>query len=231
MTDSREHLPVGWKSLPSPFVAEAGIRRDEQGLVLIPYRRLDGSTHNRQVVAPSGRVWWERAGLRLMIFGAETLADDAARRALFVCEGAPDCLAMRAAYGEIEPTKEIEGYDAIAVPGANTWRSVYDVPLPAELDWRPLIRQYGIVYAMGDGDPAGRELNWQIKCDIPGTRPVAIPDGEDCRSLLQQDGQAALDALLDDADRWARVNNAFSSAATYAEWLSLARGGEAADAA
>jgi len=177
-------IAVGWKGLSTAVLNEAGVERDLEGLVWIPYRLPDGALYAHRVVAPSGRRWWKPGDGRPVIpFGLESLTDPPTDRGLLVAEGESDALALRAAFEW--------GYDVLGVPGASTWRR----------GWVRYLLPYAVVYVLGDGDDAGRRLAGTVKRDVPRARIVYLPAGEDARSLLQDDdGWWRLERLLEQAD-------------------------------
>lgn len=190
-------IAVAWKGLPRCVLAEAGVEvRD--GLVRVPYRDIEGATHNVRLFAPPGRCWWERTGLPLRPFGLETLRRPPHDRGLLVAEGESDALALRASFSW--------GYDVLGVPGATSWHR----------EWRSYAEPYAAVYALGDGDEAGRRLAASVRRDVPRARIVPIPADEDARSLLQREGPGALDWLLEEADRLARLERELLGEAAYA---------------
>ena len=186
MTPSPRDTTAGWKNLPTFVLNEARITRDAGGVVSIPYFRASGKLHNLQLVAPSGRAWWKHAGRRLLPFGLESLTDPPHDLGLLIGEGVSDALALRVAYQW--------GYDVIAIPGANTWRR----------DWLLWLDPYRVVYVLSDGDPAGDSLAAAIERDRPDVRIVRMPRGLDARAVLQSEGPAALDLLLEQSDVEAR---------------------------
>lgn len=194
---------VAWKDLPPEILAEAGVTVDARGRARVPYRLADGTSYVHKVF-PSharARAWYEPAGLDLIPFGLETLPTDpvrASRSVLLVGEGESGTLALRWAFGG-QATPPVEAYYVLGIPGAGCWRP----------EWRSLLERFGLVYLLGDGDDAGRGLNWSIMRDLPLARPVRLPEGEDERSLLQRDGDRALDVLLDEADRMAALKVIF----------------------
>jgi 5S rRNA maturation endonuclease (ribonuclease M5) len=117
-------------------------------------------------------------------------------RALLIAEGESDALALRAAF-------QVE-WDVLGLPGATSWRS----------EWRDHVAPYDFVYVLADGDEAGRRLAWRIRHDIAHARICDMPDGEDARSLIQRQSPGCVQALLESADRDARINDLFPAATT-----------------
>ena len=176
-------IAVGWKGLSTCVLAEAGVERDEVGLVRIPYRTAAGELWAHRVVAPSGRRWWAPGDGRPVIpYGLEALTDPPTDRGLLIAEGESDALALRRFFGW--------GFDVLGIPGSSTWRA----------SWSEYIDPYELVYVVGDGDDAGRRFAWAVKADVPRARVLTLPDGEDARSLIQSADPCAIDRLLDEAD-------------------------------
>jgi len=114
----------------------------EGGLVVVPYRTSAGELYADRVIAGSGRRWWSPGDGRPVIpFGLDRLERLAFRRyrALAICEGESDALALSAAF-------KGDGVDVLGVPGAGTWKP----------EWAVHAVGYSAVYVAGDGDAAGR---------------------------------------------------------------------------
>jgi hypothetical protein len=156
-------------------------------------------------------------------FGLETLPpmERRGRAALAICEGESDALAFREAYAGVAGNTWIQRHVVIAVPGASSWRP----------DWAHHLDGFDVIYVLGDGDRAGRRLDWAVRRDVPHARLVSFRDGDDVRRVLQRDGHRALDPYLARADRDACVDAAFTAARTLDEWERLLRGEEIPDAA
>jgi hypothetical protein len=199
---------TGWKGIDPAILRDAGVT-ELDGRVRVPYRRTDGTEHNAKLFASSGRSWWEHAGRELIPFGLERLAPraEARYRALLVAEGESDSLALRERFGQ--------GADVLGVPGARTWRR----------EWRSCLEGYALVYTLGDGDEAGRELNAKVKLDVPWSRSVWLPEGEDARSMLERD-PAELDELLTQANENAHLEAALLLAQDVDTAETLLRGDE-----
>jgi DNA primase len=155
--------------------------------------------------------------LPLIPWGLETLHDVRDRRAIVVTEGESDCLSVRATIAAIEPSTELEGVDVIALPGSKTWHA----------EWVEYLAGYATVYIAADGDQAGREMTAAILADYPSARPVLLPEGIDCRELLQRYGPDALDDYFVAADRKADedvlLRRVFSEAGSLAEACAMLR--------
>jgi len=202
-----------WKGVDARVLDAAGVTLCANGVARIPYRRLDGSFFRARFRAPSGRAWWG-PGSGILPFGIETLATvrDSAAAMVFVAEGESDALALREAFaGASDGSVE---FRAVGLPGALSWRP----------EWRFYVEQFPIVYLVGDGDEPGRQMIDRVVVDVPWARPVFLPGGEDCRSVLQRDGARAVDSLLADADWRVTLWAAWRLAGSLAELEALLRG-------
>lgn len=202
MAPTSADTPHTWKGVEGvPVLEDAGVVVGADGTVRIPYRWPGGETHVTRAYAQCGRCWWEPAGRALIPLGLERVRRGLAAhaRALLIAEGESDTLALRAAYGGTEAGHEVRGIDVVGVPGARTWQ-------PA---WRAWVESYPLLYVLGDGDDAGRELNAAVKRDVPWARPVWLPEGDDVRAVLERGGPRALDPYLRRADEDAHLWAAF----------------------
>jgi hypothetical protein len=194
----------GWKGLSRNVLEAAGVTETDEGLTAIPYRAVDGHTLRTRLVAPSsGRRWWASDVEGVHLFGAETLAGASPETPVLVCEGESDALAAR----EHLPT-----FLALGSPGARAFRA----------EWRALFERFPFVYAIGDGDDAGRDFAWRVRSAVPWTRPFVCPEGRDIRDLLQAGDRAIVLELLAEADFHARLEEAVLRApdlATCIDWL------------
>ena len=208
---------MSWKGIAANVLERAGVREQDGLAARVPYRLPGGAEHAAKIFG-SGRRWWERPGVDLILFGLETLPRNpefAAHCGILLCEGESDALASREAFAVSEQPDVVAWY-AIALPGSGTWRR----------SWRSHLLPFPLVYLLGDGDRAGRAMNARIKRDVPWARPVWLPEGEDVRSILQGYGPRALDGLLDAADADARLAAAFVLAHDLTTFEALLRGEE-----
>jgi hypothetical protein len=156
--------------------------------VRIPYRRPDGSEWNARIVTATNRRWWERAFADCqgdpIPFGVERLpsAAVAACSVLLIAEGESDALALRHAYPDIY---------VLGIPGSGNWRSA----------WAEYASAFAQVYIVGDGDPAGVNMNRRVLEDVPDAVIVRLPVGDDARSILQSHGRGRMDELVAEADK------------------------------
>lgn len=207
MSPRSDPVAVDWKGISAVALWEAGVTRDRRGLVRVPYCGVDGKTLKAKVFAPNGRTWWSPVGVDQVPLGLEMIGLPGRRedRTLIIAEGEGDCFAVREALAE-----DIGGYpiDVIGLPGAGTWQP----------DWAQYVHGYSRAYVIGDGDEPGRRMMDAVVRSVPWVRPVRLPEGEDARSLLQRDGDRALDSYLDEADRVAVLVAAMRFAPTLAEF-------------
>jgi hypothetical protein len=200
--------PEGWKGLPLWVLAESGIER-VGSTIEIPYRLPDGGEHARRIVHDDGRRWWRPSGRGVALFGLELLWSPATRkyRSLAITEGESDALALRAfARGDL--------FDVVGVPGATAWRP----------EWSLLAEGYDSVYVFGDGDDVGRRFAWRVVGDIPGSRFVELPEGEDVRSLVQGSNPHLLFEAIAQSEHALRLRKAFHLARDLETCEALLRG-------
>jgi hypothetical protein len=209
----------GWKGIDRAVLRDAGVTA-RGGLVRVPYRRRGGGEHNAKLFPAVQRrdrpkSWWEMSGQALIPFGLEALPRDsyATGRVLFLAEGESDALALRAAYGG--PPSHV---DVLGLPGARAW----------DATWSVFASPYPVVYILGDGDQAGRDMAADVLCDVPWARPVLLPDGEDVRGLLQSGRVSALEEAFRAADELAAIRAAWTLARNLDDCEALLRGEEVA---
>ena len=201
------NVPLDWKGLGSVVLWEAGVYRDERGLVRVPYRLPGGALHNEKVHGRAGRSWWATKGLPLIPFGLERLAqpDEREGHGILIAEGESDALAIRGAVTEWRGGR----LDVLGLPGAGTWRS----------GWRRYVIGYSRIYIVPDGDAAGQRMLERTQANVPGGRWVRLPAGQDSRSVIQSLGADAFCEALTDADLTACQWAAFRLAHTPDEWV------------
>lgn len=95
--------------------------------------------------------------------------------AIAVCEGEIDTL-----------TIDTHVLPAVGVPGATKWKPY----------WTKLLEGYERVFAVGDGDDAGREFAGRLVELLPSAKAVILPAGEDANSVFVQGGPEALSELI-----------------------------------
>jgi DNA primase len=92
------------------------------------------------------------------------------------------------AEGEIDTMSlSLAGLPAVGVPGVKTWQKHFS----------RCLEDYDVIYAFGDGDDAGGKFSAFLAREAKA-RPIRMPSGEDCNSLLMKGGAGALQRLLQD---------------------------------
>jgi hypothetical protein len=210
MAAANHNLPpvaVDWKRLPALVLLVAGVYRDQDGRVRVPYRWPDGSLFREKIYTDRTTYWGPGDGI--MLFGLDAVASLAERRgcSIIICEGESDALAIRGAICGWRGGR----LDVLGVPGAGTWKD----------EWSEHLDGYARVYVAADGDGAGRAMLDRIsETVVVGVRSLAMPPGEDSRSIIQSpDGVERFAGLLADADKLAAQTLAFQLAATPEEWV------------
>jgi hypothetical protein len=201
-------VPFDWKGIDLVELWQSGVRASTSR-VLIPYRNADGSTHNHRVIGIRCGRWWDRRGVPLRPFGLERLPDPVADHRsteLVVCEGESDTMTVRFALAQRDRRRVF----ALGVPGAACW---------AACGAAQHVRAFPFVYVAGDGDQAGRRLADDVLRDVPWARRVAIPRGEDVRSVVACGGGDALADLMDQADERAHLFAVWRAARTIDRWV------------
>jgi hypothetical protein len=203
---SAAKIPFGWKGSCTSTLLDAGVYLDLDGRVRVPYRLVDGSTFREKIFTARGSYWGPGNGI--VPFGLEALAPREQRQgcSILIAEGESDALAIRGAICGWR----CDRLDVLSIPGAGTWREA----------WEEHIRGYLRVYVVADGDAAGRAMVDRIRGAVPvGVRPLAMPPGEDSRSIIQSLGGVEWFAdLLADADKLAAQTLAFRLATTPEDW-------------
>jgi hypothetical protein len=128
------------------------------GVVQIRYRRLADDDSPKFLGETGEEVTLYNA--------AATLT---ARKVLFLCEGEPDVWAV----------ETLAGYPAVGVPGAQAWK--------AHPHWARCFVNFPLIIMPADGDQAGDDLAKTVAKDLPETRIVRLPDGDDANSVLARD--------------------------------------------
>jgi DNA primase len=77
---------------------------------------------------------------------------------------------------------EFAGVPAVGLQGAQAWKTVY----------RRCFAGYTEVIVVGDADEAGRKFTDRICAELEHSRPVYLPEGEDCNSLFLTEGPEGL---------------------------------------
>jgi DNA primase len=128
------------------------------GVVNLKFRSLD--VGGDQV----GSKYLSFPGIEGNLYGVESFftASD------FICvtEGEVDRLSLLAA-----------DLPAVGVPGVSAWKAHY----------RRCFEDFPIIYGFHDGDEAGRNFGKFLAKEIK-SRPIYLPQGEDCNSMLVKEG-------------------------------------------
>lgn len=95
--------------------------------------------------------------------------------ALAVCEGEIDTL-----------TVDTHVLPAIGVPGATKWKP----------HWTRLLEGYERVFAIGDGDDAGKDFTGRLVEMLPNAKAVIFPDKSDANGFFLDEGPEALSDLI-----------------------------------
>lgn len=185
---NRRTVPLDWKGLGAVGLWEAGVYRDDRGLVRVPYRLPGGALHNEKVFG-DGRSWWATTGLPLVPFGLECMAEPAGRerRLVWLAEGESDALCLREHCASWRDRR----VDVLGLPGASTWR----------MAWARYVQGYEGAYVFPDRDPAGERMARAVAASVSWGIVVWLAPGDDVRGLVQRDGPDALDAHILAAER------------------------------
>lgn len=208
----------GWKGLDNQLLHDAGFVYGDGRTATFPVRNPDGSTSRLRIITADGkRIWDGQIGKTILPIGLETLppVDEAERWIVILCEGESDMIALREAFAERWDGDSYRRFAVVAVPGASVWKR----------EWVLYFAAFSTIYVIGDGDgletaeerrqreaggkrkqQAGRQMIARILEDIPWSRPVYLDDGDDARSILQQQGNRALDPYLLAADEYAHLD-------------------------
>lgn len=148
-----------WHRLAIPYTTPTGV-------VQIRYRCLD--VHHTKGVDDGGcPKFLGESGEEVTLYNAA--ATLTAGPVLFLCEGEPDVWAV----------ETITGFPAVGIPGSQAWK--------AHRYWARCFVNLPQLILPADGDKAGEDLAATVAKDLPETRIVRLPDGEDANSLLAHD--------------------------------------------
>lgn len=148
-----------WHRLAIPFCTPTGV-------VQIRYRCLDPH-HDKGQDAGRCPKFLGDEGVEVTLYNAA--ATLTAGRVLFLTEGEPDTWAI----------ETLAGYPAVGIPGAQAWK--------AHPYWARCFVNFPLLILASDGDDAGDQLSAAVAHDLPETRIVRLPDGDDANSLLARD--------------------------------------------
>lgn len=81
---------------------------------------------------------------------------------------------------------EFGGIPAVGMQGASAWKPLY----------RKCFTGFEDILVIGDGDESGAKFTDRIVNELDNARPIYLPDGEDCNSILANEGPMGLSELL-----------------------------------
>lgn len=81
---------------------------------------------------------------------------------------------------------EYAGVPAVGLQGASAWRPLYSKCFVGYQD----------ILVVGDGDEAGIKFTDRIVNELDNARPIYLPDGDDCNSILINEGPQGLRDVL-----------------------------------
>lgn len=222
--DVREvHGARGWKGLDNQLLRAAGFVYCDGRTAKFPVCHPDGTLFRERIITSGGkRLWDDQTGKGVLLIGLETLppVDDAEQWIVILCEGESDMIALREAFAErwdnySQGNSCYRRFAVVALPGANVWKR----------EWALYFAAFPVVYVIGDGDAletdeerrqrenagmrkqqAGRQMIARVLADVPWARPIYLDDGDDARSVLQGQGNRALDPYLLAADELAHLD-------------------------
>jgi hypothetical protein len=114
------------------------------------------------------------AGVDVTLFNASAVLQG--RSPVVLTEGEFDAIAV----------ETIAGLPAVGIPGAQAWgKHPY---------WARCFVGHDLILP-ADGDDAGQSLADAVKADLPETKIVRLPDGDDCNSVLLRSREEFLDRL------------------------------------
>jgi len=148
-----------WHRLAIPYLTPTGV-------VQIRYRCLD-QHHDAGQDAGRCPKFLGPPGQEVTLYNAQ--ATLTAGSVLFLTEGEPDTWAI----------ETLLGYPAVGIPGAESWK--------AHPYWARCFVNFPLIILPADGDEAGNNLATAVAKDLPETRIVHLPDGEDANSILAHD--------------------------------------------
>lgn len=149
-----------WHRMAIPYLTPTGV-------VSLRYKCLAPHHDKTLGIDPGGcpKMLGE-TGDELTLYNASAVLHE--RGPVFLCEGEPDVWAITTLYGS----------PAVGIPGAEAWaKHSYWARCFVGLD----------LILPADGDKPGRDLAAAVKRDLPETRVVQLPDGDDALSVLARD--------------------------------------------
>lgn len=114
------------------------------------------------------------SGAKTTIFNTPALFQDS--KYICVTEGEIDTITMS--------VKTV--HPSIGIPGANNWKPHY----------AKILDDYETVIVLADGDNAGAEFAKKVAREVPATKIITLPEGEDVNSLITQQGKGWIDERI-----------------------------------
>ena len=136
------------------------------GVVQVRYRCIDPH-HSPGADSGSCPKFLGDPGTEVTLYNAAATLDGG--EVLFLTEGEPDVWAVTT----------LAGFPAVGIPGSKAWeRHPY---------WARCFVNFPLLILPADGDDAGEQLAAAVAHDLPETRIVRLPDGDDANSLLARE--------------------------------------------
>ncbi len=148
-----------WHRLAIPYLTPTGV-------VQIRYRCIDPHHGPGQDAGTCPKFMGE-AGQEVTLYNAS--ATLGAPPVLFLTEGEPDVWAI----------ETLAGFPAVGIPGALAWKK--------HPYWSRCFVNLPLLILPADGDDAGHQLADLVAKDLPETRIVRLPDGDDANTVLARD--------------------------------------------
>lgn len=136
------------------------------GRLSIPYVTRAGVVNLkfRAIGETSAPKYLNLSGFETNIYGVESFFQ--AHEYICVTEGEIDRLSLLQA-----------DLPAVGLPGVKSWKPFY----------RRCFDDFPVIYVFCDGDEPGRDFGSFLAREIKA-RPIHLPDGEDCNSMLRKEG-------------------------------------------
>ena len=141
----------------------------------IPYLTPTGVVDIRfRSMGPEEPKYMGMSGAKTTIFNTPALFQDS--KYICVTEGEIDTITMS--------VKTV--HPSIGIPGANNWKPHY----------AKILDDYETVIVLADGDNAGAEFAKKVAREVPTTKIITLPEGEDVNSLITQQGKGWIDERI-----------------------------------
>jgi DNA primase len=179
---------LGTRGLTAPSVHEK-VEQFQLGYVAEP---MAGHEHYRGWLAIPYLRWSQQRGLSVVTMRFRRLTDEQPK--YLSQTGDQDWLYNTRALikhspvvaiteGEFDAiTAHISGVPAVGVSGAAKWKPYF----------RELFLGYREVFVLADGDDAGMQFAQTVAKTLPNAKVIPMPTGEDCNSLVIEQGPQAL---------------------------------------